>query len=128
MEPINGYCGGDAQCAISERLKFDKSVRAAQHTEKFDIENQQHDRFAALEYFLETWPEYFPLPDERVHVGDEVNQLNVSAVLFKAGYWADIHISAAGADVGAEKLENLRKSFRTILATTQVVSQQSECR
>ncbi|MDH4100311.1 MAG: hypothetical protein OEV28_07015 [Nitrospirota bacterium] len=127
MEPINGYCDGSAQYAIEKMKKTDKSILAAQTYETFEIENQQHEHFTAIEYFLKSWPATAP-PAENLHVGDEINQLNVKAVLFKDGHWADIHISAGGPTVGEEKLANLRKSFRAILANTQVISQNSLCR
>lgn len=127
MEPINGYCGGSAQCAIAEKLKKQPSIVVAQSTETFDIETLQHERFSAVEYFVKTWPASLPPPAPSIRPGDEVNQLNASAVMFKDGYWVDIHISTAGVDAVGEKLANNRRSFRTILANTKVIPQKSVC-
>ena len=112
MEPLEGYCDLSVECAIRQKVE-DLTVKGYQN-----IKTYKYDNYAIVEYYLKNWSKELP-EVEGLGVGDAVNQQHMNALIFKDGYWTDMHFSATGVKEG--KTEIIINAFKTILRSIKVV-------
>jgi len=115
MEPINSVCGDSIDCTVKNMLEKDRTIRASE-----GVRTYKHDKYTVVEYYLRRWPEGMP-PVQGAKAGDQINQFNMNALLFRNGYWVDIHLSRL--IEGNITVDKMRESFKTILQHIKLVDQ-----